>query len=1016
MYKIHIYHTKILFMLKRLLAGRSAFLLILLMLSSVTWAQDKVITGKVSDSKDGTPLAGASVLVKGTKIGTKTDADGTFRLTVPSNARTLVISSVGFSQFEVAITGSTVDVNLNASNSSLNEIVVVGYGTTRKKDLTGAVASISSKDFVKGAIQTPEQLIAGKVAGVQINSNSGAPGSGSRIRIRGGASLNASNDPLIIIDNVPVDNGGAAGSVNPLNLINPNDIENITVLKDPSAAAIYGSRASNGVIIITTKKGRKGKVAFNFSGQFFAQTPSGTVDVLTADEMRSVVNSKGSSAEAGRLGQASTDWQDEIYQTAFGQDLNLSATGATLKGKLPFRISGGFLNQDGMLRTGNFKRQTLSINLSPRLLNERLKVDFNIKGARTTNHFASEGAIGAAIAFDPTQPVKVNSNRFGGFFEYIDNNASGAPPRDLAPRNPLSLLEMRDDNSEVLRGIGNLQLDYSLPWVKGLRANLNLGFDYQRGEGTVVVPDSAASTYRRWDIQENPFKVNHYGGINNNYQNERRNLLWEFYLNYTRDISSINSKVDFTAGYGYQDFKFSNYAYPDHRFDGSIRPGTEPQFPLSEPQYTLISYYGRLIYTLANKYILTGTLRTDGTSRFNPSERWGVFPSAAFAWRISEEDFLINSKTVSDLKLRIGYGVTGQQDGISFYGYLPVYALSNNAAQYQLGSEYFTMYRPSAYDPNLRWETTTNVNAAIDFGFFGNRLGGSIDVFFRKTKDLLSVVPIALGTNFSNQLLTNVGNIESKGIEVTLNTVPIQKRDLTVNFGVNFTYINPEVRNLLLNPDPSFKGNRIGGIAGGTGNTIQIHSVGYRPYTFFVYKQVYNQDNKPIEGLYEDLNRDGIINDNDLYRYKSPDSRVFMGFNGSVVFGKWNAGFVARASFGNYIYHNVQSNLGALRQILNPLGWIVNASSNYLETGFTNNQYFSDYYVQNASYFRMDNINVGYDMGKVFKDASLRLTANVQNAFVITKYKGLDPELNSGIDNNLYPRPRMFVLGVNLDF
>ena len=999
----------------RLLVGMVAIFLFVIPLS--LWAQERVVTGKITDSKDGTPIIGASISPKGTTGGTTTATDGSFSIKISSEVKTLVVSYVGYVSQEININGNgPLSISLVGSQTNLNEVVVVGYGSARKKDLTGAIATVSSKDFVKGALQTPEQLISGKVAGVQVTSNSGAPGAGSTIRIRGGASLNASNSPLIVIDGVPVDNGGAAGSVNPLNLINPSDIENFTILKDPSAAAIYGSRASNGVILITTKKGAAGKVRYNFSAQVFAQTRSGEVDMLTADEMRQVINSKGASADASKLGSENTNWQDEIYHTAFGEDLNFSARGGAFEGKLPFRVSGGFLNQDGMLRTGNFKRETISLNLNPRLFNNSLKVDFNVKFAHTTNKFANEGAIGSAIAFDPTQPVRVDSKRFGGFFEYVDNNTNGAPPRDLAPRNPVSMLEMRENKSDVIRTIGNVQLDYSLPWIKGLRANLNVGYDYQRGEGTNIMSDSAASTYRRWEITENPFTVLHFGGENNQYKNTRYNLLFDFYLNYVTDLKSINSRLDVMAGTGYQDFYFTDYAYADHRYDGSERANTKPAFDTYPSEYLLKSYYGRLNYTLANKYILTVNLRADGSSKYNPDDRWGFFPSAAFAWRVSEEDFMVNSKVVSDLKFRLGYGTTGQQDGIGFYEYLPNYSISNDAAQYQFGTSFYNMYRPAAYDPNLRWETTTNLNAAVDFGFKDNRITGSIDVFFRKTKDLLAVVPIALGTNFSNQIRTNVGNIESNGVEFTLNTIPVQRKDFIWELGFNFTYVEPKITNLLLNPDPTFKGNLVGGIAGGTGNTIQIHSVDYRPSSFYVYKQVYDNNNKPIEGLYEDLNRDGIINNEDLYRYKAPNAPVYMGMSSSVTSGKWTGGFVARVNLGNYNYNNLQSNLGSLRQIINPLGWIVNGSANYLETGFTNNQYFSDYYVQNASFLRMDNINLGYNAGEVFKGVDLRVSANVQNVFVITKYKGLDPELNGGIDNNIYPRPRMFVLGVSLDF
>jgi iron complex outermembrane receptor protein len=984
---------------KRLLTRLGAFLLMLMVFFQTGFAQSRTISGKVTDSKDGSPVPNASVLVKGTNQGTTTDASGNFRIVVENNNAVLVISSVGFGQLEVPVGTQTVlSINLTNTQAALNEVVVVGYGTTRKRDLTGAVATVSSKDFVKGALQTPEQLIAGKVAGVQITPNSGAPGSGSRIRIRGGASLNASNDPLIVIDGVPVDNGGIAGATNPLNLINPNDIETFTILKDPSAAAIYGSRASNGVILITTKKGKKGKIRFNFNAQGFVQTASGKVDVLTADELRTIVNEKGTTSQIALLGKTTTDWQDEIYRNAFAQDFNLSATGSA--GNLPFRISGGYLNQDGILKTGNFQRLTGALNLNPSFLKNKLKVDLNVKLSGTTNQFANEGAIGNAVTFDPTKPITSGSSRYGGYWEWLENDGL---PMQLSNRNPVGLLNMRENKSNVLRSIGNIAFDYQIPYVKGLRANLNLGYDVSRGRGINKVSDSSASDYRR-------------KGINNPYYQDRTNKLMDFYFNYAQTYKSINSRVDFTAGTGYQDFEFYGFNHPDRRYNGDTIPGSKQEFISQAPGYTMISYYGRLVYTLANKYTVTLNARTDGTSKFNKDNRWGFFPSAAFAWQINEEEFLQNSKVVSNLKLRAGYGVTGQQDGIPFYGYIPVYSLSNNQATYQFGNTYYNLLRPGAYDADLRWETTTNINAAIDFGFIQNRISGTVEGFFRKTKDLLSTVPIPAGSNFTNRLFTNVGNIESKGLEVTLNVVPVKNRNVEWDFAVNFTYVVPKITNLLVNEDPNFTGVEVGGIDGGTGAYIQRHIVGERPNSFYVYKQIYDANNKPIEGLYEDLNRDGIINEKDLYIYQSPEAKYFLGITSNVSVGKFNAGFVMRGSIGNYMYDNNSSNRGVLRQIINPLGFLANGVKDYMHTGFYNNQYYSDYYIKNASFLRMDNINLGYDAGEIAKNVRLRITANVQNVFIITKYKGLDPEISGGIDNSIYPRPRTYVLGLNLDF
>lgn len=988
---------------KRLLTKTGALMLMFLALAQFSFSQGKTVTGKVTDSKDGSAVPNASVSVKGTSRGTTTDANGNFRILAEKND-VLVISSVGFTRLEVKVGESAeLSISLVAASSNLNEVVVVGYGTQRKKDLTGAVATVTSKDFVKGALQTPEQLIAGKVAGVQVTPNSGAPGSGSTIRIRGGASLNASNDPLIVIDGIPVSNDGISGTANPLNLINPNDIETFTILKDPSAAAIYGSRASNGVILITTKKGKKGKLKWNFGAQGFLQTLSGKVDVLSASQFTQLINEKGIASQINLLGKTSTDWQDEIYQNALGQDYNLSLNGAAFNGKWPFRLSGGYLNQDGLLKSGNFQRLTGSLNLSPSFLNNKLKVDLNLKMSNTWSAFADEGAIGNAVSFDPTKPVLSGNNRYGGYWEWLENSGL---PMQLSNRNPVALLDrnLRMNDGQAYRSIGNIQFDYQLPFIKGLRANVNLGYDFSRGSGVNKLSDSAASDYRN-------------KGSYSPYYSERKSFLYDVYLNYVTDIKPIKSRLDFMVGHGRQSLTAYSYNNPGRRYNGDTIPNTNPNFINNGyPGYLLISYYSRLNFTIASKYVLTLNARTDGSSKYYTGGRWGFFPGGAVAWRISEEDFLKNSKSVSDLKLRVGYGVTGQQDGIDWYGYLPSYGISNNQAQYLLGDAYVNMYRPGSYYEKLRWETTTNINVGVDFGFANNRITGTVEGFIRKTKDLLSVVPVPAGANFSNQLLKNVGNIESKGVEATVNVVPVRNKNVEWSIGANFTYAVPKITKLLDNPDPNFKGIAVGGISGGTGNTIQRQLVGQRPNTFYVYKQVYDANNKPIEGLYEDLNRDGIINENDLYLYQNPAARYFLGINSSITVKKFSAGFVMRGNIGNYMYNNYASNAGVLRQFINPLGFLANGSADYLNTRFANNQYFSDYYIQNASFLRMDNINIGYDAGEIAKGVRLRLSANVQNAFIITKYTGLDPEVFGGIDNNIYPRPRTFVFGLNLDF
>lgn len=980
-------------------------LFLMLAFSSAAFAQN-VVTGKVTDSKDGTPVPGVTVTVKGTKTITQTAPDGTFKLNAPGSA-TLVFTSVGFATYELAVGGkSSVEVSIVQVNQQLNEVVVVAYGTKRKGDLTGAVTSISSKDFQKGFIPSAEQLLQGKVAGLQVTSGGGTPGGGSRIRIRGTSSLNASNDPLIVIDGVPVEGNSINGGGNLLNSINPNDIESMTVLKDASATALYGSRATNGVLIITTKKGTSGKIKFNYNTTLSLSNIAKKVDVFSGDEIRSIVNAEalksGSDGYKKLLGKANTDWQDLIYQTAFGWDNNISASGS-IKNALPFRLSAGYLTQEGILLTDKFNRATIGLNLAPKLLKNHLAVNVNVKYANTKYNHANGDAVGAAASFDPTQEVYAN-NKYGGYFEWLDGNGNPQGNNGNASNpNPLSLLKFRSNIETINRVIGNVQLDYKLHWLPDLHILANIGIDATTQNGNDNI-DSILVTNQST------------GGRYAQYKQKKQNTIYEVSLSYSKELKRLKSKFDVLAGHGYQAFVTDVYNYPAYSQAGKVIVPTIPTFTTDKQENRIESYFARLNYALNNKYLITATLRRDASSRFSKENRVGYFPSVAAAWKIKDE-FLKKVGFINELKLRLGWGITGQQDGIGNYGYLANYSQSTNTAQYQFGNNFYYFYRPSPYYPDLKWETTTTQNLGIDFGFLNNRISGSIEFYKKKTKDLLASVGQAPGQNFDIQLLRNIGNMENNGVEFTLNTTPVRKKDLTWDFGFNLTFQDMKITKLQSIVDPTFIGNEAGNISGGTGNTLYYHQVGYTPHTAFIRQQVYDPNTgMPIEGLYEDLNRNGQIDDR-YYYTKTNTPPMLFGINTQVVYKNWLLGLAAHGSYNNYLYNNYASRTGVLNALQNG-ALLTNGSRDYLNTGFRNQQYLSDYYMQNASFLRLDNINLGYNFGRIIRNkATLRLGASVQNVFVITKYKGLDPENSgTGSDNTIYPRPRVFSLSANIDF
>ena len=967
--------------------------------------EKKILNGSVSD-KDGFPLPGVSVVVKGTTRGVITDVDGKFNLDVVDDNVILVFSFVGMKTQEVSVgEHSTLEIVLEQDNLGMEEVVVIGYGQVKKEDATGSVVAIGEKDFNQGTTSSPQDLIMGKVAGVNLVSEGGQPGSDVRIRIRGGSSMSASNDPLIVIDGVPIDNREIDGMSNILSSINPNDIASFSVLKDASSTAIYGSRASNGVIIINTKRAKKGqKLSVDYGSRFSIGKVVKTFDLLNGDEFRDIINSRHASASdvdkaiRNRLGSEDTNWQDEIYQNSFSQDHNLSIAGSVKD--IPVRASIGYTDQEGVLKTSEMKRTTYTFNMNPSLLDNHLKLNIGLKGMDIENRFADSGAIGAAIHFDPTQPVRSSApefDQFGGYYTWMLNGTKNIN----GTNNPVSMLEQARDKSDVNRIIGDFKLDYKVHGLPELSINMVTGIDYTKSEGKDIVDDQAA------------FASNDNSELIRTYNHDLKNELFDFYLNYNKEFESIDSRINAMAGYEWQHFKSES--------DQTVirRNVADPSFSADETENYLVSFFGRLNYTFKEKYIFTLTVRRDGSSRFHKDERWGTFPSLAFAWKIKNENFLKNSNLVSSLNMRLGYGVTGQQSiSSNDYPYMGTYTKSDEFRQYQFGSEFVYTLRPNGYDEALKWEETTTYNFGLDYGFFNNRVYGNLDVYFKETEDLINTIPVPTGTNFTDLLTTNVGALENRGVEFSINALLVAKENFTWDLGFNITYNENEITKLTNYDDPNYRGVETGGISGvGVGNNIQIHSVGHALNTFSVYKQNYDQAGKPIEGDYVDLNNDGEINTSDRYFGGSPDPEVFMGISSSINYKNWDFSFNGRASFGNDVYNN--NALGARYQGMVVNDYLTNLPSSIKHTQFENAQQFSDFFVEDGSFFKMDNISLGYSFKKLkmFKgDVDLRLYSSIQNVFTITSYDGLDPEITNGIDNNVYPRPRTFLFGVNMKF
>ena len=960
-------------------------------------AQSTKITGRVTDLTTGESVPGVSVILTGTTSGTVTDIDGNYSINVPKGS-TLEFSFVGYKTQSVTANSNVINIRLQESTETIDEVVVIGYGRVKKGDATGSVLAVKPDEFNKGSQINAQQALQGKVAGVHITPGGGAPGDGGTIRIRGGSSLSASNDPLIIIDGMAMDNSPITGGGNVLSTINPNDIESFTVLKDASATAIYGSRASNGVILITTKKGKSGTASaptFNYNSTFSVSHNTKYLDVLSADDFRSfIIDEYGAdSPEAKGLGTANTDWQKEVFRTAFGHEHNFSMTGSTKH--LPYRASIGYTDQQGTIKTNSYERVTMDISASPSFLDKHLTLNLNAKGSfENVNNI--DNPVGSAISFDPTRPVYTPGAEYGlGYFMWT--NEAGIP-NSVAGTNPVSMLNLRDDKSRIYRSIGNAQVDYKVHGLEDLRFNLSLSYDIIDNKNKVFVPENAPSS---WTSNGDGL------GTNQNYTQKKRNKQLDFYANYAKDFGK--HKLDVMGGYSWQHY-WNNFDVL--RTNAGASKVYEKRY--EEAESYLVSFFGRLNYSFDNKYLLTATLRNDGSSRFSPDNRWGLFPSAAFAWKINEERFLKDVDALSELKLRVGYGQTGQQDIGPEYAWQQSYTVGTGNADYIFGNDWITTIRPNGYDKNLKWETTTTFNAGIDYGFLNGRISGSLDFYFRETKDLLNKIAVPAGSNLTNMIFTNIGNLENKGVEFSINSTPVRTKDFSWDVNFNITYNETKITKLTAVNNPDY-GVNVGSISGATGGTIQVNAVGFAPNTFLMYQQLFDAFGKPIEGSYLDVDNSGSITEADLIKNQKPTPDVYFGLSSKVSYKNLDFGFNAHANFGNYVYNNVRAK--QYRESVYGNSMYANILAFTAYHGFNAQQLKSNYFLSDGSFFRMDNITVGYTFPKLFgKKVSLRVAAAIQNAFVITGYEGLDPEIFNGIDNNIYSRPRTYTFGLNLNF
>ena len=1003
-----------------------------LFLSVSAFAQS-TITGQVKDAT-GEPVIGASVLINGTSNGTVTDLDGNFSISVQPGA-TLTISYIGFQKQQVAAANGMVITLQEDQAQQMNEVVVIGYGAVKKSDLTGSVTALKPDSKNKGLVVNAQDMLAGKVAGVSVTSDGGTPGGGSNIRIRGGSSLNASNNPLIVIDGVAMDQTGIKGVSNPLALVNPQDIESFNVLKDASATAIYGSRGSNGVIIITTKKGRRG-LQVSYNGSFTVSKNSKNLDVLSADEYRSLIGNKfgtdlyildanGNQVPTAysRLGKANTNWQNEIFRTAFSHDHNVAVSGQVANW-LPYRVSAGYTNQQGIIKTSNFERFTGALTLSPSFLNDHLKVTLNAKGMWTKNRYADGEAIKAARQFDPTQPVYASGyDNFGGYYQWLDDgtalNDSSWPKTyySLATKNPVSILNLKNDRAISRDFLGSADVDYKVHGFEDLRFHVTAGVDVAKGrQVTDVDPASPQAIYYGsygWESQL------------------KRNMQLSAYAQYYHDFNDkAKNHFDIMAGYEWAHFWHNtNNAYwsyyPSTNGDATLagkQRNYAPYYYATENY--LVSFFGRANWSLMDgRYMVTATVRNDGSSRFK--EHWATFPSFAFAWRINEENLFKQIDWLSDLKLRLSWGMTGQQEGIGDYNYFAIYEMNKGTeSTYPIAGD-GSLARPKAYDPNLKWETTTSYNVGLDWGILKQRLTGSIDWYYRKTNDLLNNATVPAGANFRNQVMSNIGSMYNMGVETSLHWLAVNAKDFNWTMDYNFTYNYNKITNLNGGSDPNYF-VPTGGISAGTGGNIQAQHVGNAVNSFHVFQQAYDKNGKPLEGVVVDRNSDGKITDADKYYYKAPAAPVTMGFASRFEYRNWDLGFALRASLGNYVYNDAFASTSNMSnsEIFVKSKFLVNrptdvVADNWLSTETTSTQ--TDYWVQNASFLKLDNVTLGYSFANLLKQGSWngitgRIYGTVNNVFCLTKYKGLDPEVFNGIDNNLYPRPISFILGLNLNF